>query len=230
MPCRLMIRRIEPGSRPAFSAARVDLLVAGAQLVSAQHSKRRQHAEDVDFFPELRDTNPAINPVIDRLQAEHRRISDDLDAVEAAAKKNALANNESPEAQEGGGGLSPDPQRESARAPRLRRAQRRSNGLAGPRAARTLSSDEWPHDDHEFMLLIERGQWRQVGTRGKSPSFSTPIFCADHGRTVAPSWPGRHTPAPEIGVGLPDEIGVGLSPPKRSRSRRRVALGAVCSR
>jgi len=45
-------------------------------------------AEDADFFTELRETNPAINPVIDRLQAEHRRLSDDLDAVEAAA--NAL--------------------------------------------------------------------------------------------------------------------------------------------
>ena len=43
------------------------------------------NAEDADFFPELRDTNPDINPVIDRLQAEHRRVSDDLDAVEAAA-------------------------------------------------------------------------------------------------------------------------------------------------
>ncbi len=54
------------------------------------------NAEDRDFFPELRDTNPALNPVIDRLQAEHRRVSDDLDAVEAAA--NALTANESPEA------------------------------------------------------------------------------------------------------------------------------------
>jgi hypothetical protein len=43
------------------------------------------HAEDVDFFAELRATNPAIGSVIDRLQAEHRRVSLDLDAVEAAA-------------------------------------------------------------------------------------------------------------------------------------------------
>ena len=43
------------------------------------------NAEDADFFSELRETNPAINPVIDRLQSEHRRVSDDLDAVEAAA-------------------------------------------------------------------------------------------------------------------------------------------------
>ena len=42
-------------------------------------------AEDAGFFPELREANPAINPVIDRLQADHRRVSHDLDAVEAAA-------------------------------------------------------------------------------------------------------------------------------------------------
>jgi iron-sulfur cluster repair protein YtfE (RIC family) len=50
------------------------------------------NAEDADFFSELRETNPAINPVIDRLQAEHRRVSDDLDAVETAAKR--LAEND----------------------------------------------------------------------------------------------------------------------------------------
>jgi hypothetical protein len=44
------------------------------------------HAEDVAFFPELRETNPAINPVIDRLEADHRRVSDQLDAVEVAAR------------------------------------------------------------------------------------------------------------------------------------------------
>jgi Hemerythrin HHE cation binding domain len=56
------------------------------------------NAEDADFFSELRDTNPAINPVIDRLQAEHRRVSDDLDAVEAAA--NALAHDDGRQARE----------------------------------------------------------------------------------------------------------------------------------
>jgi Hemerythrin HHE cation binding domain len=54
------------------------------------------NAEDGDFFPELHDTNPAIYPVIDRLQAEHRRVSDDLDAVEAAA--NALSDDETQQA------------------------------------------------------------------------------------------------------------------------------------
>jgi iron-sulfur cluster repair protein YtfE (RIC family) len=50
------------------------------------------NAEDRGFFPELRDTNPAINPVIDRLEADHRRVSDHLDAVETAA--NVLADDE----------------------------------------------------------------------------------------------------------------------------------------
>ena len=54
------------------------------------------NAEDGDFFSELRETNPAINPVVDRLQAEHRRVSGDLDAVEEAAR--ALARDGSREA------------------------------------------------------------------------------------------------------------------------------------
>ena len=44
------------------------------------------NAEDSLFFPELRATNPEINPVVDKLEADHRRVSDDLDAVEAAAR------------------------------------------------------------------------------------------------------------------------------------------------
>jgi iron-sulfur cluster repair protein YtfE (RIC family) len=56
------------------------------------------NAEDREFFPELRETNPAIDPVIDRLQGDHRRVSVDLDAVEAAA--DALADDESPGARQ----------------------------------------------------------------------------------------------------------------------------------
>lgn len=44
------------------------------------------HAEDVQFFDELEETNPAIAPVVERLKAEHRAVSDYLDAVEAAAR------------------------------------------------------------------------------------------------------------------------------------------------
>ena len=56
------------------------------------------NAEDGDFFSELRGANPTINPVIDRLQAEHRRVSGDLGAVEAAAS--ALQGDESPQARQ----------------------------------------------------------------------------------------------------------------------------------
>jgi iron-sulfur cluster repair protein YtfE (RIC family) len=44
------------------------------------------HAEDRDFFGELEETNPAIGPVVERLRAEHRAVSDYLDTVEAAAR------------------------------------------------------------------------------------------------------------------------------------------------
>jgi Hemerythrin HHE cation binding domain len=44
------------------------------------------NAEDVEFFDELQETNPAIRPVVERLRAEHRAVSDYLDAVEAAAR------------------------------------------------------------------------------------------------------------------------------------------------
>jgi len=54
------------------------------------------HAEDVLFFDELEETNPAITPVVERLKADHRAVSDYLDAVEAAAR--ALSEDESHDA------------------------------------------------------------------------------------------------------------------------------------
>jgi hypothetical protein len=50
------------------------------------------NVEDRDFFPELRQVNPDLDPVIDRLEGDHRRVSDQLDAVETAAR--ALAKDE----------------------------------------------------------------------------------------------------------------------------------------
>jgi len=43
-------------------------------------------AEDVLLFPALRAANPSLGPVVDRLETDHRRVSDLLDAVEAAAR------------------------------------------------------------------------------------------------------------------------------------------------
>jgi hypothetical protein len=54
------------------------------------------HAEDVEFFDELEQTNPALGPVVERLRADHRAVSDYIDAVEAAAK--ALSRDDSHEA------------------------------------------------------------------------------------------------------------------------------------
>ena len=42
--------------------------------------------EDVALFPELRRTNPALGPVVDRLEADHRRVSDYLDEIEEAVR------------------------------------------------------------------------------------------------------------------------------------------------
>ena len=44
-------------------------------------------AEDVLLFPALRAADPSIGPVIDRLEADHARVSDLLDVVEAAARE-----------------------------------------------------------------------------------------------------------------------------------------------
>jgi hypothetical protein len=43
-------------------------------------------AEDVLLFPALRAVDPSIGPVVDRLKADHARVSDLLDAVAAAAR------------------------------------------------------------------------------------------------------------------------------------------------
>ena len=45
------------------------------------------NAEDVLLFPALRAADLSIAPVVDRLEADHLRVSDLLDAVEAAAQQ-----------------------------------------------------------------------------------------------------------------------------------------------
>jgi hypothetical protein len=51
------------------------------RLVHAHHG-----AEDVLLLPALRTANPSIGSVVDRLEADHARVSDLLDVVEAAAR------------------------------------------------------------------------------------------------------------------------------------------------
>jgi len=51
------------------------------RFVHAHHG-----AEDVLLFPAMRAADPSIGPVVDRLEADHARVSDLLDVVEAAAR------------------------------------------------------------------------------------------------------------------------------------------------
>jgi hypothetical protein len=51
--------------------------------------------EDVALFPELRRTNPELNPVVDRLESDHRKVSDYLDDISAVTKE--LGRNDTPE-------------------------------------------------------------------------------------------------------------------------------------
>ena len=51
-----------------------------------RHVHAHHGAEDALLFPTLRTADPSIGPVVDRLEADHLRVSDLLDAVEAAAR------------------------------------------------------------------------------------------------------------------------------------------------
>jgi len=50
------------------------------------HVHAHHGAEDVLLFPALRAADPSIGGVVDRLEADHRRVSDLLDVIEAAAR------------------------------------------------------------------------------------------------------------------------------------------------
>ncbi len=52
------------------------------RFVHAHHSH-----ESYLLFPALRQANPALNPVVDKLQADHEHISTLLDDVEAATQE-----------------------------------------------------------------------------------------------------------------------------------------------
>jgi hypothetical protein len=51
------------------------------------------HAESILLFPELRRADPALNPVVDKLEADHAHVSDLLDDVGAAAGDLSAAEN-----------------------------------------------------------------------------------------------------------------------------------------
>jgi hypothetical protein len=76
-------------------AARLRTLAAGGPLWQLKinclqycrfvHS--HHHAESILLFPELRRANPALNPVVDKLEADHLAVSGLLDDVASAAQE-----------------------------------------------------------------------------------------------------------------------------------------------
>jgi hypothetical protein len=56
------------------------------------------HGESALLFPRLRESNPALGPVVDKLESDHAAVSDLLDDVSAAAM--ALAADEGPAGEE----------------------------------------------------------------------------------------------------------------------------------
>jgi iron-sulfur cluster repair protein YtfE (RIC family) len=63
------------------------------RFVEAHHG-----AEDALLFPRLRQLNPEVGPIVDRLEGDHRKVAEDIVAVEEAAQ--ALTGTDSVNARE----------------------------------------------------------------------------------------------------------------------------------
>lgn len=91
--CENLARRVSEGLSPDEVRAEIRSLQTNGPLwklrVNCLYYCRFVHAhhnlEDVAIFPGLRRSNPAIGPVVDKLEADHRTVSDQLDEVEEAA-------------------------------------------------------------------------------------------------------------------------------------------------
>ncbi|HEX6551523.1 MAG TPA: hemerythrin domain-containing protein [Ktedonobacteraceae bacterium] len=94
--CQALARQVAAGVAPEYVREQVKSLQTSSPLwklrvnclyycrfVHAHH-----HTEDVALFPALKRTNPALGPVVDKLVADHRKVSGLLDQIEASA--NAL--------------------------------------------------------------------------------------------------------------------------------------------
>jgi hypothetical protein len=96
-----VIDQINGGAAAAQVRAQIDELAATSvvwtlrvnclRYCSLVHHHHR--LEDAALFPGLRRVNPSLHTVIDRLEADHRIVSQQLDAVEAAAER--IINDES---------------------------------------------------------------------------------------------------------------------------------------
>lgn len=97
--CESLAEAVASGAETGFVEARIEDLKNNSVLwrlrVSCLTYCRFVHLhhynEDVNIFPALRRSNPGLAPVVDRLEADHRRVSELLDKIEAAARALALS-------------------------------------------------------------------------------------------------------------------------------------------
>jgi hypothetical protein len=103
---RQMAADVTSGQSAGDIQARIRALATGGPLWQLKinclqycrfvHS--HHHAESVMLFPGLRRANPALNAVVDKLEADHLSVSGLLDEVDAAARE--LGSREDPEVRE----------------------------------------------------------------------------------------------------------------------------------
>lgn len=102
--CGALAEQVGAGADAGYIAGEVEALKNNSVLwrlrVSCLTYCRFVHFhhrnEDVNIFPALRRSNPDLAPVVDRLEADHRKVSDLLDEVEDAAGSLAAADNDAP--------------------------------------------------------------------------------------------------------------------------------------
>jgi iron-sulfur cluster repair protein YtfE (RIC family) len=91
--CQTLAEQVAAGATPEHIRAQIASLQTGSppwklrvnclyycRVVHTHHS-----IEDVMMFPVLQQVNPDLVPVVDRLTADHRRVSHLLDEIEASA-------------------------------------------------------------------------------------------------------------------------------------------------
>jgi hypothetical protein len=94
--CRALAEKVRDGAAPILVRDGVRALQTNGPLWQLRmnclsycaHVHMHHGAEDALLFPGLRRMEPGLGPVIERLEADHRIVSDILDRIEAAA--NAL--------------------------------------------------------------------------------------------------------------------------------------------
>jgi iron-sulfur cluster repair protein YtfE (RIC family) len=98
--CRALADEVAAGVAPEQVHARITSLRTSGPLwklrVNCLYYCRVVHThhriEDATLFPAVRRTNPELGPVVDRLEADHKRVSHLLDEVEDGAE--ALENHD----------------------------------------------------------------------------------------------------------------------------------------